>query len=400
MNSQQYDPVQGQPASAPNAQTSPGNQPGQFEHAVQQSVVPPPYGQQSWAAQPQQALFVDALGYQPPVFVQGYYNKNPRRTQATKRLNGTSMICLSQTALSFLLQILFVFVFVAIDSSIYYMGLPDPMYNWMSAVMVPLATLLPAVIYMVKNRMDPVDSIRFEHRNAWFTILGILGGFGVCLLGNFPAGIIDTFLKNIGLPSVDTGPQGYDPASSWVYMLAVAVLAPVIEEFVFRGIILTRLEKYGKWFAVVGSAIIFGIAHGDIARFAFAFIAGLVFGFLYVKTRNIWVPVIVHFLNNSLAVVQQYASYFLSETESETLNELTLYIPIILGMVCILILLLVWRRKFFTLRTPQEVSQDPLGHSRGTGLTAGESAGALVRSAGLWVIFAGMLIMTLYTRMM
>lgn len=404
MNSQQNPPETGQPSE----QGTP-NIPQESPVFTAPPILPPvppkyPYPGQQWQGQQPPPVYppvqAQGIGYSPVFNQQIRYDPNPRRTESVKRLNRTSMICLAQTAFSFVWQLLFMFLFMLIDRRIMFTGLPEYLYNWLSGAMIPLSTLLPAVIYIAKTKMDLTHAVRFEHRSLWFTLLGTITGFGICLLGNFPAIAIESFLENLGLPSRDMGPTSYDPSSSWMYILAVAVLAPFIEEFVFRGIILTRLEVGGKWFAVIGSAFIFGIAHGDLAKFAFAFVAGLVFGFLYVKTRNLWVPIVVHFLNNSLAIVQQYARLFLEEQDAIVLNIITFYGPMVLGLIALGIMLLLKRKEVFTLREPEQLRQDPHNIYRlGGGLTAGDSFGAMVRSAGIWVIFAGMLIMTVYTRL-
>lgn len=88
--------------------------------------------------------------------------------------------------------------------------------------------------------------------------------------------------------------------------LAVGVLAPLAEEMVFRGAVLRTLDAaFGRrfrWLAVVASALLFAVAHGNMAQGFSAFVLGLVLGWMYVRTGSIVPGVVFHWVNNSIAV--------------------------------------------------------------------------------------------------
>ncbi len=85
--------------------------------------------------------------------------------------------------------------------------------------------------------------------------------------------------------------------------LVTAVLPGFVEELLFRGLVLTNLLPYGRTTAVVISALLFGIMHQNAGQFLYATAAGLVLGFVYVRTRSIFVTVLMHFCNNFLSVL-------------------------------------------------------------------------------------------------
>jgi membrane protease YdiL (CAAX protease family) len=84
----------------------------------------------------------------------------------------------------------------------------------------------------------------------------------------------------------------------------VAVIGPIAEEFVFRGLILNRLiSKFGFWNGLGLSSAIFGMFHIDFfGAFLFAVIASL----LYLKTGNLLIPILLHIVNNTVAVYQSF----------------------------------------------------------------------------------------------
>ncbi|PFS98323.1 CPBP family intramembrane glutamic endopeptidase [Bacillus cereus] len=97
--------------------------------------------------------------------------------------------------------------------------------------------------------------------------------------------------------------------TSNVYMtiftfISACVLAPIMEEVIFRGFFLQRMAyKWGIKKAVIISSIIFGLGHFDVIG---AFMFGVVMCLLYIKTQNIWTNIAVHALNNLIATSMQF----------------------------------------------------------------------------------------------
>lgn len=88
-------------------------------------------------------------------------------------------------------------------------------------------------------------------------------------------------------------------------ILSIAVMAPLVEELLFRGAIEGHLLKQGKRpaVAIFVSALLFGLVHINPAQVPFAFAIGSLFGWLYYRTGSVMPGIIGHFLNNSIAVV-------------------------------------------------------------------------------------------------
>lgn len=92
-----------------------------------------------------------------------------------------------------------------------------------------------------------------------------------------------------------------------IFMLIPALVAPILEEVIFRKIIFGALYKRMNFFlAAILSAFIFGIIHNDPAHILIYAAMGLVFAFLYVKTKSILTPIIVHMAMNSMTVIAQF----------------------------------------------------------------------------------------------
>ena len=78
------------------------------------------------------------------------------------------------------------------------------------------------------------------------------------------------------------------------------VLAPVLEEMLFRGVILRSfLQQYERGYAILGSSVIFGFAHGNIYQLVYATLFGLAAGWLYERTRSLIPGIALHMSANS-----------------------------------------------------------------------------------------------------
>lgn len=92
-------------------------------------------------------------------------------------------------------------------------------------------------------------------------------------------------------------------SSIYLYFIAIAILGPIVEEFIFRGVIITILKKYGDAFAVIVSSILFSLLHANLIQIPSAFFIGLLYGYLTVKTGSLYYSTILHIMNNTLAMV-------------------------------------------------------------------------------------------------
>lgn len=89
-----------------------------------------------------------------------------------------------------------------------------------------------------------------------------------------------------------------------IEIVMITILAPIVEEFFFRGVILQRLiKKSSVWGGILISSLLFGILHADIIG---AFLFGVITALLVIRTGNLLIPILLHMLNNTIAVVLMY----------------------------------------------------------------------------------------------
>lgn len=136
----------------------------------------------------------------------------------------------------------------------------------------------------------------------WATLLWVV----FLALGTLLPSIYIDDVMSLELPSsTETVLQGL-MSDRWGY-LAVGILAPLVEEVVFRGAILRTLLKMfdhrWHWIAILISALIFGGAHGNLPQFVHATLIGLLLGWMYYRTDSIVPGVVFHWVNNTVIYV-------------------------------------------------------------------------------------------------
>lgn len=325
-----------------------------------------------------------------PAFAQRL--KDPRKSGALRTLNTMGLVMVAQTALSLLLQLGVMMALAAGGIDLYgdNMGLV-----MLSIGLSAVCTTAPSLTYMLAGRRDWNFHLRFGGAGFLGCLLAVLAGLGVCMAANIPAGMLSELLKDMGASEAgNVLGQGSGWVSFAAEFLGVAVMVPVLEEFAFRGVILSGLRRYGTGFAIVCSSVIFGMAHMSASSVVFATIAGLAMGTAYVLTGNLWVSVTIHALNNGISIVESYSGLFVGEGpgRQEMLSGLTMLIVCAVGLLA-LVLVIAFRGWLFPKREPVAPADGVLYAP----LRAGETAVTMLKSVVLWAILAMVLVETAMT---
>lgn len=96
-------------------------------------------------------------------------------------------------------------------------------------------------------------------------------------------------------------------------VLFTCILVPVIEEYVFRGVLFGYLRRYGLTFGILSSAVLFGLSHSAPVQSVYAFTFGVLSAFVLAVTGNIKTSILLHASNNFVTVVTGYVQIFTGE---------------------------------------------------------------------------------------
>lgn len=145
-----------------------------------------------------------------------------------------------------------------------------------------------------------------------------------------------------------------------LFFINVCVLAPIWEEIFFRGILLRRFTlKWSPQKSIIISSILFGLIHVNPLNVFFAFFIGCLLGYVYLKTKSIIVPILVHSFSNFLAFLQfcwtnRPTSEFLPTTEAAQMTLRISLITIIVACVIALVMGIKYYKSFKGLKAAEK----------------------------------------------
>ena len=166
--------------------------------------------------------------------------------------------------------------------------------------------------------------------------------------GNFLGTMISTALQNaFGIVSRNAASTYASSESLLPKLLFMVILAPMIEEYVFRRALIDRMRPYGGKQAVITSALIFGLFHGNLSQLFYASALGLAFGYIYLKTGRLLYTVLLHmFINFTGSIL---APALLNGADSADLSSLSsgflTYVAALIAVSVIGLAMLVTRRR-------------------------------------------------------
>ncbi len=126
------------------------------------------------------------------------------------------------------------------------------------------------------------------------------GALGCCYMVNFIFIVLFPKITELGL---DNDIVANTPLEIALTLVMYAVLPAILEEWGFRHILLKNLLPYGKWGAIIVSAILFGVGHLHPLSVINAITFGIILGVIYEYTGSIKWTVFIHFLNNAIATI-------------------------------------------------------------------------------------------------
>ncbi len=184
-----------------------------------------------------------------------------------------------------------------------------------SAVLLPFGIMALANKKKYETPIVPNNTVKPLKCIAY-----ICFGMLCCIISNFVVSYVSAFFEALFGITFNSG-TSLEPDSVFacvMEVIATAIIPAVCEEFAMRCCSLQLLRKYGKGFAVLAVSIVFGLLHANVTQFIFAFLIGLVLGFVTIKTDSIVPAVLIHAFNNGMSVFNSIAVYAFGEDASST----------------------------------------------------------------------------------
>lgn len=205
------------------------------------------------------------------------------------------------------------------------------------SIITVIIVFIPILIYR-RNEFFQYD-IKIENKK--FISKTVIIGFLILLsvnsaLGLFASGL-EFVLNKFGLTAV-SALEDLDILNELTIPMTIytCIIAPIFEEFIYRGAVLRSLEKYGRWFAILISAILFGLMHGNFYQIFMATGIGIALGYLATE-YSIKLTILLHMINNTFVGVTSLISSHVSENAGNIMNAAIIVISLIILVIAFIL---------------------------------------------------------------
>ena len=192
------------------------------------------------------------------------------------------------------------------------------------------------LVFYKKQKIAFLPTVKTHHQKLSLKQVAIII---VLLLGcqfvfNQVANIFEVALNVIGFSAkkeVELATVGHH---SSMYFLYAAFMGPLVEELVMRGGIAYRLQKYGKVFSIIFSAIVFGFFHMNFVQGVFAFLVGIMLAYIAIEYSFGW-AVFFHILNNFgfNLILGTFMTSMVGEAQAETISLTIMSITAVVSVI-------------------------------------------------------------------
>ena len=140
------------------------------------------------------------------------------------------------------------------------------------------------------------------------------------IVGNFKGSDVVNPLENV-----------ISNSSIWATIIFAGILSPIIEEVLFRGVMLNKLRTYGDKIAIITTALLFGLFHENFSQFFYAVGLGMIFAYVTLKTGTIKYSIGLHIMINMMGSV--IGTQVLNSTIATMIFGIVVWIFVIAGLI-------------------------------------------------------------------
>lgn len=265
------------------------------------------------------------------------------------------------TIISNILSIIFMIPLTmlgAIDTtnSNYASGFEPVSFYILNAIVCLLGFGIAGIITTKMSGLRLDDVIKIKKTNIADTIKFVMAGMCFTFILNILLSLMNMNLSLFGYTNEmpDYG-EINGIVGNIIYFVSITIVPAIIEEFIFRGVILGTLRKYhGDVIAIIVSSVLFGFIHGNFLQTPLTALSGMIMGYLTVKTGSIIPAMILHFVNNSLAVTSEWIMKSIDNEQIYGLVDTIIILAfIIIGLVCAISLIKKYKNDLFKFDKPE-----------------------------------------------
>ena len=176
-----------------------------------------------------------------------------------------------------------------------------------------ISTYIPKLLAfgVLYKKYRPLKRLDTQYENkSYYPLLFIPAMLAFAMWGSNITTCINYILQLLfGAGEIQNVMEAIAPSSfsaGVVTLIFTAFVAPIFEEIIYRHLLLRSLKPIGDTPAIIISALVFGLAHGNFDQFAYAFLSGIIFGLMAVRYDTIIPGMVLHLINNFFVTVITY----------------------------------------------------------------------------------------------
>ena len=210
------------------------------------------------------------------------------------------------------------------------------MANLLSSV---ICLTIPFFVFVLLCRVPLRTAFPLRRFSPGFGALSCCVALGVSVIGLASSSLLTSLLESVNLDPHTSIAIPQKPALLALTALQLCVVSPLVEEFVFRGMIFQSMRRFGDSFALTISAILFALFHGNLVQAPNAFVMGLLIGYMVLYSGSLWVGVLIHAVNNLFNLLLNLLLAVLPEHLQPLflLMQLALYLIVGIGALLVLV---------------------------------------------------------------
>ena len=184
--------------------------------------------------------------------------------------------------------------------------------NELYTLVVYLAVFLPPYLLYARVCRLPLGQLPAARPYLPVLAAGLGATMGMSASAFLPGQAVNLFFSFFGLYPMDM-PLALpgNPVAAVLFVVNLVLLPALVEELIFRGIVLESLRPWGEGFAVGVSALLFALLHRNTAQFPNALFMGLALGYFVVQTGSLWTGVCIHMANNAFILALSVPSQWM-----------------------------------------------------------------------------------------
>ena len=215
--------------------------------------------------------------------------------------------------------------------------LPESLNNMWVQTFVPLQVIAMPITIALLSRTKGSAPEKRTVPFGWLARSFVIA-YAVMVIGNL-IGTVLVMMFTGGKAQNPLIAYSLDPGNEALKVLFIVLLGPLLEEILFRKLLIDRTRVFGEKNAILFAALLFGLFHVNLFQFFYAFGIGLIFGYVYVRTGKVLYTWVMHaIINFCYCVIPGWLFRY-----AEKLMDL--YGMTLAGIVIVGIILLILNRK-------------------------------------------------------